>query len=601
MASRPLLPQRSLSSLSSGPPSDSMKPDDEAVLDVIEGVSETGSLKLTARKLRSLSMMSKASGESAPRSEKDRYEPEEEEYERSEEVEEDEGEVDMVKDGEIEHLQEIVPGLWVGDLVAAMDTEGLEQRGITNIVSLLRPALKFPPQFANYTLEIDDGPATDILSHLPACVSFIDSVLSPKPGNADPTHSAKPGGVLVHCQAGMSRSATVTAAYLMTKYDLDPMQAVDMIKEKRPVVEPSDTFWHQLGLLYNADGRVSLKDRSTRQFYMERTASQFMNGDGSAPPLDKMAKYPATPTQSTPSTPAGGQGKRKIRCKMCRRQLAVREHMMDHILDQSPASRPRTPSNFALPSPIVGLSPSEASDIINPLTGMPVRSRPPSISSLTNSPSHVRETSRDSITKQDSGSVPLPRATTPGLVLTTSTPETGKISAEPLSVPPNPRSTNGNASLATLRESSAGMPALSSAFTTSPPSSPEEVTALPAYHPLANLHNHRKSSSSRRLSLLALTPTVSSDSRPPSGPSSPIVSAPPMILVNPKCSGYFVEPLTWMNSVLKNGDVAGKLVCPNEKCGVKIGSFDWAGVQCGCKEWVTPGFCLAKSKVEEVW
>jgi hypothetical protein len=46
--------------------------------------------------------------------------------------------------------------------------------------------------------------------------------------------------------------------------------------------------------------------------------------------------------------------------------------------------------------------------------------------------------------------------------------------------------------------------------------------------------------------------------------------------------------LTWMESMLVNGDISGKIVCPNEKCGVKIGNFDWAGVQCGCKEWVTP-------------
>lgn len=43
-----------------------------------------------------------------------------------------------------------------------------------------------------------------------------------------------------------------------------------------------------------------------------------------------------------------------------------------------------------------------------------------------------------------------------------------------------------------------------------------------------------------------------------------------------------------MEPVLSKGQIAGKLVCPNEKCGVKIGNFDWAGVQCGCKEWVTP-------------
>ena len=43
-----------------------------------------------------------------------------------------------------------------------------------------------------------------------------------------------------------------------------------------------------------------------------------------------------------------------------------------------------------------------------------------------------------------------------------------------------------------------------------------------------------------------------------------------------------------MEPILKNGDISGKIVCPNEKCKAKIGNFDWAGVQCGCKEWVTP-------------
>jgi len=43
-----------------------------------------------------------------------------------------------------------------------------------------------------------------------------------------------------------------------------------------------------------------------------------------------------------------------------------------------------------------------------------------------------------------------------------------------------------------------------------------------------------------------------------------------------------------MEPFLKKGEVSGKIVCPNEKCGAKIGNYDWAGVQCGCKEWVTP-------------
>jgi dual specificity phosphatase 12 len=74
----------------------------------------------------------------------------------------------------------------------------------------------------------------------------------------------------------------------------------------------------------------------------------------------------------------------------------------------------------------------------------------------------------------------------------------------------------------------------------------------------------------------------------------------PPILVNPKCSGYFVEPMKWMESFLEEGQLAGKIICPNKKCSAKLGNYDWAGVCCGCKEWVIPGFCINRSKVDEV-
>lgn len=47
----------------------------------------------------------------------------------------------------------------------------------------------------------------------------------------------KPGGVLVHCQAGMSRSATVVSAFLMQTLELGPLEAIEMLREKRPVIE----------------------------------------------------------------------------------------------------------------------------------------------------------------------------------------------------------------------------------------------------------------------------------------------------------------------------------------------------------------------------
>ena len=61
--------------------------------------------------------------------------------------------------------------------------------------------------------------------------------------------------------------------------------------------------------------------------------------------------------------------------------------------------------------------------------------------------------------------------------------------------------------------------------------------------------------------------------QPPSGPTTPA-------LPSDACSSYFVEPLQWM-SALKEGEVFGRLDCPAPQCGAKLGSWDWAGMQCG--------------------
>ena len=48
---------------------------------------------------------------------------------------------------------------------------------------------------------------------------------------------------------------------------------------------------------------------------------------------------------------------------------------------------------------------------------------------------------------------------------------------------------------------------------------------------------------------------------------------------------------------LELSEVEGNLGCP--KCGVRIGSFNWAGAQCSCGQWVCPAIQVTKSKVDE--
>lgn len=84
-----------------------------------------------------------------------------------------------------------------------------------------------------YRVPVDDAPWENdtMLSHLPVVVRAIDDVLRHK------------RGVLVHCRAGMQRSATVVAAYIMWKRRMSAQQTIAFIKARKPeTFEPKPTF-----------------------------------------------------------------------------------------------------------------------------------------------------------------------------------------------------------------------------------------------------------------------------------------------------------------------------------------------------------------------
>ncbi|XP_010279105.1 PREDICTED: probable inactive dual specificity protein phosphatase-like At4g18593 [Nelumbo nucifera] len=64
----------------------------------------------------------------------------------------------------------------------------------------------------------------------------------------------------------------------------------------------------------------------------------------------------------------------------------------------------------------------------------------------------------------------------------------------------------------------------------------------------------------------------------------------------PECTSIFVEPMKWMQSV-EEGCVEDKLQCMG--CKARLGSFNWAGMQCSCGAWVNPAFQLHKSRIDK--
>ncbi|KAK7426263.1 tyrosine protein phosphatase yvh1 [Neonectria magnoliae] len=67
------------------------------------------------------------------------------------------------------------------------------------------------------------------------------------------------------------------------------------------------------------------------------------------------------------------------------------------------------------------------------------------------------------------------------------------------------------------------------------------------------------------------------------------------------CQHFFVEPLGWMRSILEQGELNGRLLCPNAKCGAGVGRYDWKGFRCSCGDYVSPAFSLQRARVDDVF
>ncbi|MCL7027438.1 hypothetical protein MKW94_010328 [Papaver nudicaule] len=48
---------------------------------------------------------------------------------------------------------------------------------------------------------------------------------------------------------------------------------------------------------------------------------------------------------------------------------------------------------------------------------------------------------------------------------------------------------------------------------------------------------------------------------------------------------------------LLKGNIEQKLLCLG--CNARLGSFNWAGMQCSCGTWVNPAFQLHKNLIDE--
>lgn len=132
-------------------------------------------------------------------------------------------------------LDEVETGLFIGSMDARLC---VEQRGIGAVVACLtaeeHAALKpLPVGVVEHHVLMDDTTSFEhdaLHSLVVDATSFIR------------TQIAEGRNVLVHCAAGISRSATVVLAYLMLRDSISFPEALQRVREARPRVRPNARF-----------------------------------------------------------------------------------------------------------------------------------------------------------------------------------------------------------------------------------------------------------------------------------------------------------------------------------------------------------------------
>ncbi|KAL0096921.1 protein-tyrosine phosphatase-like protein [Phycomyces blakesleeanus] len=138
--------------------------------------------------------------------------------------------------------QEVLPGIWIGGYTALESQKFLKKNDITHILSMGHFEYSYPSaEYDNKIIRISDNPGANIIQFFPETYEYINNAVS------NERH------ILVHCLAGVSRSPTVVTAYLMKKRRLRPKEALAIIAQSRPFINPNKGFMDQLKLYREMD------------------------------------------------------------------------------------------------------------------------------------------------------------------------------------------------------------------------------------------------------------------------------------------------------------------------------------------------------------
>ncbi|CAG2116645.1 unnamed protein product, partial [Medioppia subpectinata] len=168
-----------------------------------------------------------------------------------------------------EDMNHIYGTLYLGSIAATKDRQVLRDRGIRGILTVMDEPLATKDQYIEITyhfFKAEDFTDEDLLTRFVEAYDIINTFMRAKTG------------VLVHCRAGISRSATIVISYLMRELHKTFKESMAFVRTRRPIISPNEGFQRQLSLYEWMGCRLDANNRRFRQYLM--TTYEPLDGNG---------------------------------------------------------------------------------------------------------------------------------------------------------------------------------------------------------------------------------------------------------------------------------------------------------------------------------
>lgn len=132
---------------------------------------------------------------------------------------------------------EILPNLWLGNIRAATSTQWLGEKGIKCVFNCTKDIPFVPTIQRQYRVPVDDNLQAEEIRNLELWSYEVVFKIMREYKTGQP--------ILIHCHAGMQRSAACMAMFLIVSKNMTPQQAIRYIKERRPIAFTPGVNFHQ--------------------------------------------------------------------------------------------------------------------------------------------------------------------------------------------------------------------------------------------------------------------------------------------------------------------------------------------------------------------